>query len=739
MGILALLKHLLTYLRPHRFSSLVLLVGLAIEVGVDTLMKMSLKILIDQAIVPQRHGLLLIILGVLALATAVASACSLGCDYLWARVGSQVMNSLRRQIFDHLQRLSMSFFSRSAVGDLMARFSSDMAAIESGLVIALPAGIIACGGILLSAGLLFKLEWRLASLAVLGLPLCFLGSSLLSGRAVQAGYRSKRQEGRLASIVQENINAQPLIKAFGLQGRVMSEFHFGLRELQAFCIRSNFMNYVIQRIPNLSVMLLNLVVIGVGAWMSFKGKLSVGSLVAFQVLLIGMSSAINSLTWVAPYLITAAGGMQRIREVLDEEPQVKDAAEATELPVLAECIQFEDVCFSYTREQVGLQVVNLRLDAGSRIAFVGPSGSGKSTLINLIMRFYDIDGGRVAFDGTDVRAVSQESLRRQIAIVFQDNFLFNVSVRENIRLGHPGASDAEVERAAKLAEIHDFIMGLPEGYDAPAGERGSRFSGGQRQRIALARALIRDPAVLLLDEATSALDPATEAAINATLERVSEGRTVISVTHRLSTVLDMDHIVVMDQGRVAQRGTHAELLAQDGPYATLWEKQAGFTVNATGDLAHISPHRLRRLPVLGQLDDSLLAQLASDFTSEGIPEKRVVVHQGDPSEKFYIIVRGLVEVSVETPEGEVKQLAKLQDGDYFGEMGLLKNVPRTTTVTTLVPSLFLSLAREKFTELIERSPGLKEDLTRVVEEREIDLLTRLGSDLCSGKSPPAST
>ena len=335
---------------------------------------------------------------------------------------------------------------------------------------------------------------------------------------------------------------------------------------------------------------------------------------------------------------------------------------------------------------------------------MGGSGSGKSTVLNLLLRFYDCQGGKITMDGGEVRDTSRAKLRAQMGLVFQENFLFNISIRENIRLGRPEATDAEVEAAARAAEIHQAILQLPQGYDTLAGERGSRLSGGQRQRVAIARALVREPSILVLDEATSALDPATEESVNATLQLVARGRTVVSVTHRLSSIAKADRIYVFDAGRVVESGRHEELLARHGTYVRLLQKQSGFTFNPDGDEAGVQPARLRRYPILEELSDEILAELANMLVTEVYAADRVVVQEGEPGDRFYIIARGKVRVSQIQPGGQDEFVAVLDDGDYFGEAALLGNVPRNATVTTAVPCVFLSLRRRQFNFLLERAP-----------------------------------
>jgi ATP-binding cassette subfamily B protein len=334
-------------------------------------------------------------------------------------------------------------------------------------------------------------------------------------------------------------------------------------------------------------------------------------------------------------------------------------------------------------------------------------------VLSVLMRMYDPQQGAVRVDGVDVRDVRQDVYRRLLAPVLQDSFLFNTSVRENIRMGRLDATDGEVEAAARAAEIDDAIRRLPDGYDTEVGYRGGRLSGGQRQRVAIARAILRDPAILVLDEATSALDPATETAINDTLVRLSADRTMVSVTHRLASVADYDRIFVLQDGRVVEQGPHQKLLDLDGAYAGLWYKQAGFRVSPEGDHAEVTAERLAAIPIFAPLDRALLADLARDFTTERWPAERVVVYQGDPADRFYVIVRGTVTATrLSDEDGSEVATRVLEDGDYFGELGLLRNVPRTATVRTDTLSVFLTLTRERFQRMLDRAPELRDSLRR---------------------------
>ncbi|MGQ0464764.1 MAG: ATP-binding cassette domain-containing protein [Sporichthyaceae bacterium] len=347
------------------------------------------------------------------------------------------------------------------------------------------------------------------------------------------------------------------------------------------------------------------------------------------------------------------------------------------------------------------------------MAVVGGSGAGKTTLLNLLLRFYDPDRGSVQIDGVDLRALTQQSFRSHVGVVLQANFLFNDTIRANVRIGDPQADDETVELAIRRAQLHAAVQRMPDGLDTVVGEQGGRLSGGQRQRLAIARALVRDPAILLLDEVTAALDPATERAVNAMLADVAYGRTVVSVTHRLASASQADHILVMDHGRLVGQGTHDDLLRAGGVYADLWEKQSGFHVSGDGRTASVSPARLRHITLFADLADEVLARIAGLLASEYFEGDQVVFREGDEGERFFLIARGRVEVSMSDADGAERVLDRLIDGDHFGELALLQNRPRTATVRTESPSVFLTMSRSSFLLLVNSTP----DVFPVLQER----------------------
>ena len=690
---------------------------LAVELVFTLAFPLSLKWLIDFALTPRDGRMLGLILGGLLGALVVASLASLARDYLYAFLSAGIVRDVRVRLFEHLQRLSLDFYARTRLGDLVGRFSTDLAALENLVATTLPVMLLSSVTMLFSVALLFTLEWRLALLTVLGLSLCLVMPRGLARRAAAVSYELKQREGAIASAVLENLGAQPVIKALGLQHPAVAAFRRQTAELARVTLRFNFLSYLVERTPNIAILGFQILVVCAGAFLVFHDRLTLGSLVAFHALFLNVSSSVESLTTVAPGLLRAVGGLRRIDEVLGETPRVSDASGAPAVPRLAREIALRDVHFAYAGEQTSLADVSLTIPRGRFVALVGPSGSGKSTVLNLLMRFYDADGGSVTFDGRDVREVAQDSLRAQFGVVFQDNVLFDTSVRENIRLGKPDATDAEILAAAEAAEVHRFVADLPGGYDAPVGERGGHLSGGQRQRVAIARAVVRQPEILILDEATSALDPATEAAVSATLARIARGRTVIAVTHRLSSVVRADQIFVLEGGRLVEEGTHADLLRRRGTYAGLWAKQSGFSVSLAGDQAEVDLARLRQFPIMETLDEPLLAELAGLFVTEVYPDNRTVIREGDPGDRFYIVVHGRAEVLTQNGAGRAARIRVLDDGDHFGEIALLKNVPRTATVRTITPCVFLSLQRQHFQRLLDRAPEMRLSLERSTASR----------------------
>ncbi|MBR0964195.1 ABC transporter ATP-binding protein [Bradyrhizobium diazoefficiens] len=548
--------------------------GVVVETLFNVIMPLSLKYLIDDALGEEDFQALYKILGVLAVAGIFTSIVAVWYERWDARLAACIISDVRRRLFEHVQDLPAAYFGRTKRGEILSRFSVDLAAFEGSVKTFSNSAALPFLELIAGIILMLFLNWQLAVVSLLVFPITLIGPRMLTPKAVQANYEQKLNESTLLGMVQENVAAQAVIKAFSLQRRMFGFFTFRNDETRSRMASAAFLSTMVERTVTISVLLLHLVVLAIGAYLATKGQITIGTFVTFESAFWEVSYNIAHVMHFVPVSISAAAAIRHIQELLDEPTRSADRPGAPDLPRVTHDITFDRVSFQYEGSQTPvLDNLSLRLDVGKRIAIVGPSGSGKSTLLNLILRLYVPDEGRVTIDGVDVRKVTLDSLRRSMAVVFQENMLFNMSIRENIRLGKEGATDEEVEEAAKKAEIHRYIMSLPQRYDTPVGERGDTLSGGQRQRIAIARAVIRNPSVLLLDEATSALDQTTEAAINRTLLKVAKGRTMIWSTHRLTSVVEMDEIIVISGGRAIERGSHAELLAKNGTYRKLWNDQ----------------------------------------------------------------------------------------------------------------------------------------------------------------------
>jgi ATP-binding cassette subfamily B protein len=563
---------------PHlrNYKSWVAIVGLGlfVETLFNVIMPLSLKYLIDDALGEEDFQALYTILSVLAVAGIVTSIVAVWYERWDARLAAAVIADVRERLFNHVQNLPAAYFGRTKRGEILSRFSVDMAGYESSVKHFANSAVLPFLELIAGIGLMIWLNWQLAAVALLIFPITLIGPRILTPKAVQANYEQKVNEAAILGVVQENVAAQMVVKAFGLQRKAFGWFTFRNNAARRSMADATFLSTMVERTVTVSVLLLHLVVLAIGAYLATIGKISIGTFVTFESAFWEISYNIAHLMHFIPVAIQAAAAVRHMEELLDEPTRGADRPGAPDLPRITDNITFNRVVFRYEgSDTTVLDGLSLKIDAGKHIAIVGPSGSGKSTLLNLILRLYEPNEGRVTIDGVDIRKVTRDSLRRSMAVVFQENMLFNMSIRENIRLGKEGATDAEVEDAAKKAEIHRYIMTLPQKYDTVVGERGDTLSGGQRQRIAIARAIVRNPSVLLLDEATSALDQTTEAAINRTLFKVAKGRTMIFSTHRLTSVVEMDEIIVISNGRAVERGSHAELLKADGMYRKLWDDQ----------------------------------------------------------------------------------------------------------------------------------------------------------------------
>lgn len=707
------------YFLPYLKQCLLLFLCILTLIAFDTLFPLGTKFLIDLAILPQDGKMFVLLIIGLASLYLISSGGSLGAEYLTSWLSARVLNDMRLKMFSHLQDLPASYYAKLQSGDIITHFNADLAAIEYSIAFSIVAGIQAVFQLIISVIVLIMLNAPLGLLTILILPLATILPTLLVERASALNSQRRIEESTINGTVQEYLQAHAVTSIFGLRDLAIAAFTRQLKRFADVSTKSSFAGWTVNRVTNIGQYLIQLLIIGIGGYLVFNGKLSIGSWVGFTSLLISVGYAVSLVSVALAGLIPAVTSMKRIDSLLDEKNPIVDHPD-TPLSRFSKEICFENVTFSYAGVdgKPTLNQVSFSISRGQSVAFIGRSGSGKSTVLNLLMRSYNPHAGQILMDGQNIQETSLASLRSQMGVVFQDTFLFNISLRENIRLGKIDASDAEVEEAARAAGVHDTIMSLPDGYNTLAGEQGKGLSGGQRQRIAVARAILRRPSLLLLDEATSALDPETEQRIYDVLKGLRRTCTILSVTHRLAPVADMDQIVVIDQGKVVEMGTHENLLSHKGLYYQLSKQQSGFKISSDGLYAEVTPTRLRSIPLFAALDDAALEKFSPLFVTERFEAGCTVIQEGDLGEKFYIIVRGKLSVTTLAPDKKPVHLANMEDGDYFGEIALLKEGGRrTTTVQTLLPSLFLTLERKHFSILVSNFPEIRAAIEKKAEIR----------------------
>jgi ATP-binding cassette, subfamily B, bacterial len=567
------------FLKPffpaHKKGLLLILTAVIIETIYNTSFPLLLKFLIDDAINADDPRMLMIILGSMFGLGVVSSIVMVWFEWLNANTGSALIRDIRNRLFDHAQDLPVDYYHKNKTGVVLQRFSGDMSQMEETINHGAQWGLLPAFELVAGIAMMFWLNWQMALVALMLVPLAILGPRFLAPKAVEASYEVKKSEAGALGVTQEVVTSMGIVKAFGLQSKATGWYRARNDMIRGNMFRMLWINGLVERSVTISVLALHLFVLALGAYLVWNDQMQLGTFVAFETLFWELSYNVGHITQFIPVLIEGSGAAKHINDFLDEPIRSKDAPDAVAAPRFQQSLEYKNVFFSYDGKQNHLNGLSLKIEAGKRVAIVGRSGAGKSTIINTLLKLYDIRKGQILIDGVDLSTLKRDSLREQMGVVFQDNLLFNQSIMENVRLGNENATDEQVIAACKAAEIHNFIEGLPEGYQTMVGERGSTVSGGQRQRLAIARAIVRNPTILLLDEATSALDQTTERSITRTLNKVAKGRTVISVTHRLTSVVDMDMVYVLEKGKLAESGSHADLLKKKGLYHKLWTDQQG--------------------------------------------------------------------------------------------------------------------------------------------------------------------
>ena len=564
---------LMKYIRPYTKQLAAAVACIVLAAGANLYMPWIIKDMIDKVLMERDMAMLNLIAGGIIVVFFFRGVFYYGQSYLVSFVGQRVVIDIREALFEKFQRMPLAYFDRHQTGEIMSYVTNDVQALQNALVDKLIEFVTEASILIGSIVLMFYLDWKLTLITLITVPLVGQAMKIFGRKLKKSGTVIQERLADINSLLQESIAAVRVVKSFVRERYEIERF----RRQNELNFQAEMKNVQLSSLLTPTVEFLAAITVTIILWIGgyevVQGEITAGSLVAFLTYAVNLANPVKRIGRIYGAVQRAMAAADRVFDVIDMEETIHDREGAVPLPEIEGRVAVKDVSFSYKEGAPALSHVSLEASPGQLVAFVGPSGAGKSTIANLIPRFYEVNEGVIEIDGHDVRDVTLDSLREQIGIVPQETMLFSSSVRENIRYGRLDATDEEIEEAARAANAEEFILQLPEGYETKIGERGLNLSGGQRQRIAIARAILKNPRILILDEATSALDTESEKIVQAALDKLMVGRTSFAIAHRLSTIFNADCIYVIDGGRIVEQGTHEELLAAGGLYSTLYNIQ----------------------------------------------------------------------------------------------------------------------------------------------------------------------